>query len=116
MFGPFNEAGHALYEQGSADELEGNILCGGTSLGVHESQSRLWENIVGRSRGFWKHYFPLLQKTFPQLASVDPEAFYRAINCVKPSFIRVEADEATYNLHIMMRFDLKSHLVSPKLN
>ena len=116
MFGTFHESGHAIYEQGVSDELEGNILCGGTSLGVHESQSRMWENIVGRSRGFWKHYFPILQTYFPaQFGKVDLETFYRAINRVKPSFIRVEADEATYNLHIMMRFELEADLMAGKL-
>ena len=116
MFGTFHETGHALYEQGVSAELEGNWLCHGTSLGIHESQSRLWENIIGRSRGFWKHYYPPLQATFPeQLGGVDLETFYRAINKVKPSFIRVEADEATYNLHIMMRFELEADLLNEKL-
>jgi carboxypeptidase Taq len=99
-----------------ADSLEGNILAGGTSLGVHESQSRLWENVVGRSRGFWQHFYPELQKLFPkQLGKVDLETFYRAINAVRPSFIRVEADEATYNLHIMLRFELETDMVAGTL-
>jgi carboxypeptidase Taq len=116
MFGTFHETGHALYEQNVGEDLEGNLLGTGVSLGVHESQSRLWENIVGRSRGFWKHYFPILQKYFPeQFSKCDLETFYRAINRVQPSFIRVEADEATYNLHIMMRFELEADLITEKL-
>jgi carboxypeptidase Taq len=116
LFGTLHETGHALYELNVDQALEGTILAGGTSLGVHESQSRLWENIVGRSRAFWERYFPDLQRTFPQqLGSVELETFYRAINKVHPSYIRVEADEATYNLHIMMRFELEADLVAGKL-
>ena len=81
LFGTLHETGHALYELGSADDLEGTFLVGGTSLGIHESQSRMWENLVGRSRGFWTHFFPMLQAYFPdQLGDVTLEAFYRAIN------------------------------------
>jgi carboxypeptidase Taq len=116
LFGTLHEAGHGMYEQGVGEDLEGNILASGVSLGVHESQSRLWENIVGRSRAFWTHFFPILQSYFPQqLGNVEVETFYRAINRVKPSFIRVEADEATYNLHIMMRFELEADLLTGKL-
>ncbi|MEP7286740.1 MAG: carboxypeptidase M32 [Chloroflexota bacterium] len=116
MFGTFHETGHAMYEQNVGADLEGTILCSGTSLGIHESQSRLWENLIGRSRGFWKHFFPILQSCFPaQLGSVDQETFYRAINKVEPSFIRVEADEATYNLHIMLRFELEADLMARKI-
>ncbi|RMG84369.1 MAG: carboxypeptidase M32 [Chloroflexi bacterium] len=112
LFGMMHEAGHGLYEQGVAPELDGTILDSGTSLGVHESQSRLWENIVGRSKGFWKWALPQLRKAFPgQFDDVDLETFYRAINKVEPSFIRVEADEATYNLHIMVRFELEQALL-----
>jgi carboxypeptidase Taq len=117
LFGTLHESGHAMYEQGVAEGLEGNILQDGASLGVHESQSRLWENIVGRSRGFWKHYFPRLQELFPdQLGGVDLESFYRAINKVSPSLIRVEADELTYNLHIMLRFELENALLEGDLS
>jgi carboxypeptidase Taq len=92
------------------------MLAGGTSLGVHESQSRLWENIVGRGRPFWQHFYPLLQQTFPeQLGKVDLDAFYRAINFVSRSLIRVEADEVTYNLHIMLRFEMENDLLEGKL-
>jgi carboxypeptidase Taq len=116
LFGTLHETGHALYDMGYRPELEGTPLAGGASLGVHESQSRLWENLVGRSRGFWKHYFPRLRNVFPsQLADQDAESFYRAVNKVKPSFIRVEADEVTYNLHIMLRFELENELVERKL-
>jgi carboxypeptidase Taq len=83
---------------------------------VHESQSRLWENVVGRSRGFWEHFYPRLRDVFPdQLAGVEPEAFYRAINKVKRSLIRTDADEVTYNLHIMMRFDLELAMLEGRL-
>ena len=116
LFGSIHEAGHAMYEQGSDQSLEGTMLAGGTSLGVHESQSRLWENVVGRSRGFWKYFYPDLQAMFPQqLGKVDREAFYRAINYVSRSLIRVEADEVTYNLHIMLRFELENALLEGKL-
>jgi len=98
LFGTMHEAGHALYEQGVAPELARTGLDTGISLGVHESQSRLWENLVGRSRPFWRHFFPQLQTAFPAaLSAVDVESFYRAINRSKPSLIRVEADEVTYN-------------------
>ncbi len=117
LFGSMHEAGHAMYEQGVSKVFERTPLMSGTSLGVHESQSRLWENLVGRSRPFWKAYFPKLQKSFPkQLGSVNVGEFYRAINKVEPSFIRVEADEATYNLHIMLRFDLEIALMKGDLS
>ncbi|MCU0499688.1 MAG: carboxypeptidase M32 [Anaerolineae bacterium] len=112
LFGMLHEAGHAMYEQGSSAEFDHTPLAGGTSLGVHESQSRLWENIVGRSRGFWSWALPKLQALFPsQVGGVDLDTFYKAINKVQPSFIRVEADEATYNLHIMLRFELEMGLL-----
>ncbi len=116
LFGSIHEAGHAMYEQGSDQRLEGTPLSGGTSLGVHESQSRLWENIVGRGRDFWKYFYPDLQRAFPeQLGKVDREAFYKAINFVSRSLIRVEADEVTYNLHIMLRFEMENALLEGKL-
>ena len=116
LFGTLHEGGHALYEQNCAPELEGTFLAGGTSLGVHESQSRLWENVLGRSRPFWQFYYPRLQEFFPrQLADIGQEEFYRAINKVSPSFIRVEADEVTYNLHIFLRFELEQALVEQQL-
>jgi carboxypeptidase Taq len=116
LFSTLHEGGHALYEQNGAPALDGTILAGGTSLGVHESQSRLWENVLGRSREFWQFYYPRLQEFFPaQLQAVDQEQFYRAINKVAPSLIRVEADEVTYNLHIFLRFELEQALLSQKL-
>ncbi len=117
IFGTLHEMGHAHYELGTDPALEGSILGSGTSLGVHESQSRTWENLVGRSRPFWKRFFPRLRDTFPgPLGSVGAEAFYRAINRVMPSLIRVEADEVTYNLHILLRYDLERDLLSEKLS
>lgn len=116
LFGTMHETGHALYEQGAGGGKLHLRMSTGTSLGVHESQSRLWENIVGRSRGFWKKYFPKLQETFPEsLGDVDMETFYRAINKSYPSFIRVEADEVTYNLHIMVRFEMETALLTGQL-
>ncbi len=116
LFATLHEAGHAMYEQGISPSLARSPLADGASLGVHESQSRLWENLVGRSRPFWQAFYPRLQEYFPeQLGEVDLERFYRAINKVQPSFIRVEADEATYNLHIMLRFELEQALVAGDL-
>ncbi|HMQ54093.1 MAG TPA: carboxypeptidase M32 [Anaerolineae bacterium] len=116
LFGTLHEGGHALYEQNIDQSLEGTLLAGGTSLGVHESQSRLWENVVGRSREFWQFYYPKLQEFFPeQLGSVDLETFYRAVNKSEPSLIRVAADEVTYNLHIFLRFELEQALLTQTL-
>ncbi len=116
LFGSIHEAGHAMYEQGSDQALEGTILEGGTSLGVHESQSRLWENIVGRSLDFWRYFYPQLQALYPdQLGSVSLNAWYKAINHVSRSLVRVEADEVTYNLHIMLRFEMENDLLEGKL-
>jgi carboxypeptidase Taq len=112
LFGTMHETGHALYEQGVRPEHHRTALEGGASLGVHESQSRLWENLVGRSLAFWEHFYPHLQARFPtQLGSVRLDQFYRAINKVQPSLIRVEADEATYNLHVMLRVELEIELI-----
>ncbi len=117
LFGSVHEAGHGMYEQGIRGDLARTSLGDAASLGVHESQSRLWENIVGRSYGFWQHYFPQLQCTFPdQLGDVDLETFYRAINQVQPSYIRVEADEVTYNMHIFLRFELEVELLEGRLS
>ncbi len=117
LFSTIHEAGHAMYEQGVSMEFEGTPLATGTSSGVHESQSRLWENIVGRSKGFWKFFYPRLQQVFPdQLKSVPLDTFYRAINKVQRSLIRTDADEVTYNLHIMIRFDLELQLLEGKLS
>ena len=116
LFSIIHEAGHALYEQGVAAALDGTPLGNGASAGVHESQSRLWENVVGRGRGFWEHFYPVLQDTFPDpFRAVTPETFYRAINRVERSLIRTDADEVTYNLHVMMRFDLEVDLLEGRL-
>ncbi len=116
LFATMHEAGHAMYEQGIRTDFEGTPLARGTSSGVHESQSRLWENLVGRSRAFWQHWYPRLQAVFPeQLGHVPLDAFYRAINRVERSLIRTEADEVTYNLHVIIRFDLELQLLEGKL-
>lgn len=116
LFSTLHESGHAMYEQGISMDLEGTPLAGGTSSGVHESQSRLWENIVGRSRGFWQHYYSQLQAAFPsQLANISLDTFYRAINKVQRSLIRTDADEVTYNLHVMIRFELELQMLEGTL-
>jgi carboxypeptidase Taq len=113
LFGTIHEGGHALYEQNIAEALTGTNLSGGTSMGIHESQSRFWENVVGRSREFWTRYYEDLQKTFAgQLDQIDVETFYRAINHIQPSLIRIEADELTYNLHIMVRYEIEKGLIN----
>src|SRR5688572_6081356 len=117
LFGTMHEAGHAMYEQGVGSSHRRTLLEGGASLGVHESQSRLWENLVGRSRPFWDHFFPILQARCPsQLGAVTVEQFYDAVNRVRPSLIRVEADEATYNLHVMLRVELELALIEGALD
>ncbi|MBI4731295.1 MAG: carboxypeptidase M32, partial [Chloroflexi bacterium] len=116
LFSNIHEAGHAMYEQGVDMKFDGTPLANGTSAGVHESQSRLWENVVGRSRGFWEYFFPKLQKAFPeQLKGVSLDAFYRAINKVEKSLIRTDADEVTYNLHVMLRFEFELALLEGTL-
>lgn len=117
FFGILHEAGHGIYEQGLRTNWYGLPPGETTSLGIHESQSRLWENQVGRSLPFWEYYFPLLQSYFPEaLPGVSLNDFYTAINCVGPSPIRVEADEATYNLHILIRFELEQAMLDGDLN
>lgn len=116
IFAVLHESGHAMYEQGIAEDLDRTPLGRGASSGIHESQSRLIENQVGRSLGYWQVHFPELTRHFPkQLTGVTAEQFYRAINKVQPSFIRVEADELTYNMHIMLRFELEQLLVNGEL-
>ena len=108
LFSTMHEAGHGLYELGSNQAYERTPLAGGTSLAVHESQSRMWENLVGRSLPFWEHFYPEFQKLFPeQVGGVDLNTFYKGINKVESSLIRVNADEATYNMHIMLRLELE---------
>ena len=117
LYGAMHEAGHALYEQGINRDFEGTPLADGCSAGAHEAQSRLWENRVGRSREFCQFFFPRLRQAFPdQLSSVSLDTFYRAINKVKRSLIRTAADEVTYNLHVMIRFELELKLLEDSLS
>lgn len=112
LFGTLHEGGHAIYEQGFSPALARTPLASGASLAVHESQSRMYENLVGRSYDFWVHFYPHLQEVFPsQLGNISSETFYKGVNKVEPSLIRVEADEATYNLHIMLRLELEIALM-----
>jgi len=116
LFGSIHEAGHAMYSQGIGQNLDRTPLWDGASPGVHESQSRLWENLVGRTLPFWRHFYPSLQAVFPEpLRGVDAEGFYRAVNRAQPSFIRVEADEVTYNLHVLLRFELENEMLEGTL-
>jgi carboxypeptidase Taq len=116
LFGTMHETGHALYEQGVGHTWSRTMVESGASLALHESQSRLWENLVGRSLPFWEHFYPRVQELFPsQLKNVKLEQFYKGINKVQPSLIRVEADEATYNLHIMLRLELEIAMIEGKV-
>jgi carboxypeptidase Taq len=115
LAGTMHEAGHGLYTQGLDAAYFGTPMGSYVSLGIHESQSRLWENQVGRSRGFWEHWYPRANEVFPVLAALPLDEFWLLINRVKPSHIRVEADEATYNLHIILRFEIEQKLVSGEL-
>jgi carboxypeptidase Taq len=115
FFGTLHETGHALYDQGLPVEHWGTPRGDAVSLGIHESQSRMWENLVGRSLGFWRHFYPRTQRAFPILQDVSLEVFHFAINEVKPSLIRTEADEVTYNLHILLRFELERALMNGDL-
>jgi carboxypeptidase Taq len=113
LFSSMHECGHGLYEHGVSPSLERTPLCNGVSSGLHESQSRLWENVVGRSAPFWRWLYPELAAAFPEpLADVSTEDFYRAINLVRPSLIRVDADEITYGLHVIVRFELEQELIA----
>jgi carboxypeptidase Taq len=117
LFGTIHEAGHGMYEQGYGPALARTPLANCASLGVHESQSRMWENVIGRSRAFWTFWLPRLKAHFPgQLSGIDLNTFYRAVNRVRPSFIRVEADEVTYNLHIFLRFELEKALLGGEIS
>ena len=117
LFGTLHEAGHGMYEQGIGKQLARTPISHGASFGFHESQSRMWENLVGRGKPFWIAFFPRLQEYFPEaLRDVNLDDFYRAINKVERSLIRVEADETTYNLHIMVRFELEIALMTGELS
>jgi carboxypeptidase Taq len=116
LFGSIHEAGHGMYNQGIGANLDRTPLWAGASPGVHESQSRLWENLVGRSQAFWRYFYPSLRDVFAEpLKGVDEEGFFRAVNRSYPSLIRVEADEVTYNLHILLRFELENELLEGTL-
>jgi carboxypeptidase Taq len=117
MFGTMHECGHALYELGIDKKFNRSPLANGASMAVHESQSRMWENLIGRSKPFWNHFFPTLRDIFPsQLGNLNVDTFYKGVNAVEPSLIRVEADEATYNLHIMLRLELEIALMDGSLS
>lgn len=112
IFGSIHECGHALYEMGLMDEIHDSVLATGFSMGIHESQSRMWENMVGRSLEFWKYWYPKLKNSFPNnLKNKTVEDFYRSVNTVQPSLIRVEADEVTYGMHIILRFELERDII-----
>ena len=115
LFGVLHEAGHGMYEQGLPPEHFGTPMGSAVSLGIHESQSRLWENHVGRSLEFWEHWLPVAAECFPHLQRFEPEQVWRAVNKVAPSFIRVEADEVTYDLHVVLRFEIERELIEKRL-
>jgi carboxypeptidase Taq len=115
LFSTMHEFGHGVYERNVDPALERTPLCRGVSMALHESQSRLWENLVGRSRPFWGFFYPTFQSIFPEFDGVDEDAFFRAVNKVEPAYIRVEADEVTYSLHIILRFELEQELLSGEL-
>ncbi|MBI3887716.1 carboxypeptidase M32, partial [Candidatus Microgenomates bacterium] len=115
IYSAVHEGGHGLYEMGISEKLMNTFLAGGTSLGIHESQSRMWENLIGRSLPFWQYWTPYLQGIFhSQLVGATPEKLFKEVNLVKPDFIRVEADEVTYNLHIILRFEIERDLMEGK--
>ncbi|MCD6234269.1 MAG: carboxypeptidase M32 [Candidatus Marinimicrobia bacterium] len=115
FFSTVHEAGHAMYEQGLPVEHFGTPFGQAASYGIHESQSRLWENMIGKSLSFWNHFYPRLKELFPVLKKTSVDDFYRMINTVEPSLIRVEADEVTYSLHIMLRFEIEKMLINEGL-
>ena len=116
MYSVLHEGGHALYELGIRDDLQYTCLAGGVSMGVHESQSRFYENLIGRSRPFVEAIYPKVQEFFPrQLGGVSAEQFYRAVNKAQPSLIRTEADELTYCLHVMVRYEIEKQLIGGTL-
>lgn len=115
LFSSMHEFGHGVYENGVDRALERTPLASGASMAIHESQSRLWENLVGRSLPFWRWAYPATQEAFPSLADVELERFVRAVNRVQPSLIRVDADETTYGMHIILRFELERELLDGSL-
>lgn len=115
VFSAIHEAGHAIYEQDIPDNFKGTLLGHGTSMGVHESQSRFYENILGRSKEFWTYFYPEVVNRFPQFESVSFEDFYKGINIVKPSLIRTESDELTYSIHIIIRYEIEKALINDEI-
>jgi carboxypeptidase Taq len=112
IFGTLHEYGHAIYDMNCMEQIRDTILADGSSFGVHESQSQMWENVIGHGWQFWNYWYPILQKYFPEnLADYPENEFYRSINKVQPSLIRVDADEVTYNLHIIIRFELEKVII-----
>ncbi|SHK49696.1 carboxypeptidase Taq [Clostridium cavendishii DSM 21758] len=115
LFSTIHEGGHGIYEQNIPDELLGTGLAAGASMGIHESQSRFYENILGRSTDFWTYLYPYAQDSFPGLKNIRFNDFYKAINFVEPSLIRTEADELTYSLHIIIRYEIEKDLINDKI-
>ena len=116
IFSLIHEGGHGIYEQNIPDELEGTSLAQGASMGMHESQSRFYENILGKSMAFWSYFYSMFQETFQELEGVDLPSFYRAINCVEPSLIRIDADELTYSLHVIIRYEMEKLLINSDID
>lgn len=116
IFSMIHEGGHGIYEQNIPDELEGTSLGSGASMGMHESQSRFYENILGKSMEFWSCFYPKFYETYQELEGVDLISFYKAINCVEPSLIRIDADELTYSLHIIIRYEMEKLLINSDIN
>lgn len=112
LFSCIHEGGHAMYEQDIPEELNGTMLATGASMGVHESQSRFYENLIGRSKEFWTYFYPEVQKRFSQFEGVSLEEFYKAMNIVEPSLIRVDADELTYSLHVIIRYEIEKQIIN----
>ena len=116
LWSTIHEGGHALYEQGLPEDEYGMPCGAAASLGIHESQSRLWENCIGRGADFWNHFFPILKEQFPtQLSDVTANGFFKATNKVEPSFIRTEADEITYHFHVLIRYEIEKDLIEGKI-
>ena len=115
LLGNVHEGGHGIYEQDIPDDLEGTSLNTGTSMGIHESQSRFYENILGRSKGFWTYFYPILQEQIEEYKDIDFNEFYKAINLVEPSLVRTESDELTYGLHIIIRYELEKALINDEI-
>ena len=116
IFSIIHEGGHGIYEQNIPDELLGTSLAVGASMGMHESQSRFYENILGKSMEFWSYFYPKFQEAYKELEGVDLMSFYRAVNCVEPTLIRIDADELTYSLHIIIRYEMEKLLINSDVN